>query len=483
MSKLIVYEAPKGAVGRNDFIVRARIPGEKWHDLFVYEVKVDMHQVNLASMVYFDMEGTIEVEVECQKNVEKVVIRPLSREISSVHNKNRITFTLDRPQKLSIEINGERFSNLHLFANPLEEGAPQTTDPDVLVIKPAIHRMEDIYRLAATPLASTGQIPKVIYFTPGMHYLEETIMRIPSETTVYIAGGAIIVGSLVCDHAENIVIRGRGLLYLSDFHRFSAFRGIRIVFSKNITVEGITLLDPPHYSIYIGKSEAIRIRNFKSFSTRGWSDGIDMMASCNVEIQDVFLRTSDDCIAIYGTRWDYRGDTRQIRVSDSILWADVAHPLMMGTHGDHQQDGDVIEDIQINNIDILEHHEPQTNYWGAIAINAGDKNTIRNVTYEDIRVEEFELGQLIDIRVIWNKDYNPVPGHKIENITFRNIQYNGANVNPNRIYGFDSDRIVEGVSFVNLRINGELVLDEKQGNFDINGFTKQISFTGSSQKI
>ena len=98
MSKLIVYEAPKGAVGRNDFIVRARIPGEKWHDLFVYEVKVDMHQVNLASMVYFDMEGTIEVEVECQKNVEKVVIRPLSREISSVHNKNRITFTLDRPK-------------------------------------------------------------------------------------------------------------------------------------------------------------------------------------------------------------------------------------------------------------------------------------------------------------------------------------------------------------------------------------------------
>ena len=131
----------------------------------------------------------------------------------------------------------------------------------------------------------------------------------------------------------------------------------------------------------------------------------------------------------------------------------------------------------------MEHHEPQTNYWGAIAINAGDKNTIRNVTYEDIRVEEFELGQLIDIRVIWNKDYNPVPGHKIENITFRNIQYNGANVNPNRIYGYDSDRIVEGVSFVNLRINGELVLDEKQGNFDINGFTKQVSFTGSSQKL
>jgi hypothetical protein len=197
------------------------------------------------------------------------------------------------------------------------------------------------------------------------------------------------------------------------------------------------LLDPPHYSIYIGKSEHIRIRNFKSFSTRGWSDGIDMMASSHIEIDDVFLRTSDDCIAIYGTRWDYKGDARHISVRNSVLWADVAHPLNMGIHGDHHQDGDIIEDIIFENIDILEHHEPQVNYWGAMAINAGDKNTIRNVTYESIRVEAFELGQLLDIRVVWNK----------------------------------------GVRFINLRINGELVLNSEKGNFDINDYTKDISFS------
>jgi len=477
MSKLIVYEAPKGATGNDDFTVNVRIPGEQWQELFVYEAKVDMHQVPQTSMVYYDMKGSVEVQVLCRnRSVMQTVIRPLSANISFAQTDNVITFSLDRPRKLSIEFNGERFNNLHLFANPLEDNAPQSNSRNVLVLEPAIHRADDIYRLLGTPKLD-GHTKDVIYFAPGLHYIEETVLRIPSGTTVYIAGGAIVVGSLVCEHVENIVIRGRGILYLSDFHRFSAFHGVRIVFSKNIAVEGIILLDPPHYSIYIGKSEHIRICNFKSFSTRGWSDGIDLMASSHIEIDDVFLRTSDDCIAVYGTRWDFYGDTRHVSVRNSILWADVAHPLMMGTHGNHQRDGDVIENILFENIDILEHHEPQLNYWGAMAIKSGGKNTIRNVIYDNIRVEEFELGQLIDIRVIWNKDYNPVPGKRIENITFRNIKYNGANMNPNRIYGYDDERTVVGVRFVNLRINDKLIMNAEQGNFDINGFAKGLSFS------
>ncbi|MGO4270710.1 glycosyl hydrolase family 28 protein [Paenibacillus sp. TAF58] len=164
------------------------------------------------------------------------------------------------------------------------------------------------------------------------------------------------------------------------------------MFSKRITVEGITIVDPPHYSIYLGSSEHVQIRNFKAFSTRGWSDGIDIMACFHIDIEDIFMRNSDDCIAVYGTRWDFYGDTRYVTVRNSVLWADVAHPIMMGTHGDHHKDGDTIEHIRFENIDILEHHEPQENYWGAMAINAGDLNTIRHVTFEDIRVEEFELG-------------------------------------------------------------------------------------------
>lgn len=478
MNQLVVYTAPTGAKGRNDFSVSVRVPGETWQELFVYEVKVDMHDVRNASMVYFDMEGTIEVRVVPKNtDIDQAVIRPLSYEIPFERQENSIVFTLDKPRKLSIEINGERFSNLHLFANPIEKNPPKPEDSNVLLLKPAIHRTEDIYRQAAEPTARSGKAPDTIYFAPGMHYLEETLLRIPSGTTVYIAGGAILVGSLLCENVEDVTIRGRGIVYLSDFHRFSAFRGVRIVFSNNISVEGIITLDPPHYSIYIGKSERIHIQNFKSFSTRGWSDGIDIMASQDIVIDDVFLRTSDDCIAIYGSRWDFMGDTRKVAVRNSILWADVAHPLMIGTHGDHHQNGDVIENIVFDNIDILEHHESQPNYWGALAINAGDKNTVRNITYNNIRVEDFELGQLLDIRVVWNKDYNPVPGQRIENIEFRNITYNGKNINPSRIYGFDDERIVKNIRFINVQINGEVVIGVKKEQLDVNEYVAELYFS------
>ena len=79
MSRLVVYDAPKGAVGIDHFKVFVRIPGEPWQDLFVYEVKVDMHQVRKAAMVCFDMDGPIEVRVECRnERIRQAVIRPLS---------------------------------------------------------------------------------------------------------------------------------------------------------------------------------------------------------------------------------------------------------------------------------------------------------------------------------------------------------------------------------------------------------------------
>ncbi|MDQ0901141.1 hypothetical protein [Paenibacillus sp. V4I7] len=98
-------------------------------------------------------------------------------------------------------------------------------------------------------------------------------------------------------------------------------------------------------------------------------------------------------------------------VRNSVLWADVAHPVMIGVHGYHQREGDILENLLFDNIDILEHHEPQDGYWGCMAINVGDKNTVRNVTFRNIRVEQFEMGRLIDIRVFHNKKYNPTPAN------------------------------------------------------------------------
>ncbi|MNP54548.1 hypothetical protein D3C76_1491130 [compost metagenome] len=137
--------------------------------------------------------------------------------------------------------------------------------------------------------------------------------------------------------------------------------------------------------------------------------------------------------------------------------------------------------MNYENIDILEHHELQPNYMGAMAINAGDNNMIRDIMYKNIRVEDFELGRLIDIRVMCNPDYNPAPGRGIEKITFEDIRYYGSSPNSSQIFGFDADRLVSNIRFIRLYVNNRLILQPEIGVLELNEYAKEVSFEGQGR--
>ncbi len=475
-AQLMVYPAPAEAPASSDYTVRVRVPDGEWQELFTYEVLVDMHQVRKSSMVTFDFEGAVEMEVLCRRGAPREVeLRPKALGIVPQLEGDRVLFRLDHPCKLSVETDGDRFHNLHVFANGMEKDAPQPEDTGVVFLTPGVHKSADLVEKLGG-MGSSGPEPAVLYFGPGFHRLEEGLLPVPSGKTVYLAGGAMVVGSMLCKHVEDVTIRGRGIIFLRDIAKTTYWRSVQIDFSRNIRVEDIISVDPPHYSIHLGQSEQVYIRNFKSFSTRGWCDGIDMMSCRDIHIEDVFLRTSDDCIAIYGSRGEFKGDTRSVTVRNSILWADVAHPVNIGCHGDHGGNGDSISDIHFDHIDILEHHEPQDGYWGCMSINVGDKNTVRDVSFRNIRVEPFELGRLIDIRVLQNEKYNPHPGQGVRNVEFENISFDGECPHPSVIEGYDETRTVEGVVFRNLRIHGQTVLTPEAGNFVIGQHAHHIRF-------
>jgi hypothetical protein len=81
-------------------------------------------------------------------------------------------------------------------------------------------------------------------------------------------------------------------------------------------------------------------------------------------------------------------------MQNSTLWADVGHPILIGTHG-NTPNPEILENLNYINIDILDQKEPQLNYQGCLSINTGDNNLIRNVRFENIRVEDFRQGQLL----------------------------------------------------------------------------------------
>ena len=424
--ELVTYEVPREmfySAHNDDFTVKVRTLGGEWKNLYEYKVHVDMDKVQEASMVQFDMKGSVEVMVKKNNGtIREVDIRPLNNEVKYTQIRDAIFFTLERPQYLSVEFNGDRLHNLHLFANPMETETYTESRKGVMYFGPGVHKPKD---------------------------LPNNQIRIPSNTIVYLAPGAVVKAKLLVDKAENVRIIGRGILD-------HPMRGIEVTDSKNVLIEGVTVVNPDHYTVFGGGTNGLTIRNLKAFSCKGWSDGIDLMCCRDVLIDNVFLRNSDDCIAIYNHRWNWRGGSSNIIVQNSVLWADVAHPINMGGHGDSDSlTGEVLEDVTVRNVDILEHDEDDSLYQGSMNIDCGDKNIVRNVLFEDIRVESIQDGRLFCLKVLYNPKYNKAPGNLIEGITFRNITYDGVGENPSIIKGIDENHSVRNVTFENVVINGK----------------------------
>jgi hypothetical protein len=426
-NSLVVYPAPAGAELNGDFTVGVRQDGQAWQTLASYLVNVDevrdvKHNVENASMSYFDFSGEVEVSVRFNHgDIQTARVRPLSYGVVPEVKGNTLKFRLDRPRNLSVEVNGDIFHNLHLFANPVDPFVPDK-DPDVIYFGAGIHR------------PATGKQ-----------------FKISSGKTVYISGGAVLRGQILIENVRDVKVLGRGVIDRS------VREGIRIANSRNIHVEGVVLTQIP-----TGGSDSVTIRNVKSISYYSWGDGMNVFASNNVLFDGVFCRNSDDCTTVYAARKGFTGGCRNITMQNSTLWADVAHPVFIGLHGNTPQP-DTIENLHYVNIDILDHKEKQVDYQGCLAINAGDNNLVRNVRFENIRIEDFRQGQLVNLRIFYNPKYCTAPGSGIENILFKDVAYVGKNAELSIVAGYNAERKIKNIRFENLRINEQLISDDMPG--------------------
>lgn len=434
---IVTYPAGEGVPTLDtDFSVSVRQDGGPWQPVAVYPVRVDevrgvKHHVETASMAYFDFDGTAEVRiVHLRAKVNSARVRPLSYGIAPAVRGDTLTFTIDRPRNLSVEVNGDIFHNLHLFANPI-----------------------DSHRPSAKEIRKAGRKgSRLVYFGPGAHHLPGDTMRIESGQTVYIDGGARVFGQLIADRVSDVRFYGRG-----EVHPSGRGEGIYIKRSRNIDADGVIVTQIP-----VGGSDSVNISNVKSISYYGWGDGMNVFASDNVRYDRVFCRNSDDCHTVYATRKGFNGGCRNIVMENSTLWADVAHPIMIGLHGNAEKP-DTIQNITYRNIDILDHQEKQLDYQGCFAINCGDNNLVRDVTFDNIRVEDFRQGQLVNIRIFYNKKYCLAPGAGISNILFKDVSYNGTGDELSIIAGYSDDRKVSDITFENLKINGTKIHDDMPG--------------------
>ena len=116
----------------------------------------------------------------------------------------------------------------------------------------------------------------------------------------------------------------------------------RLTIPNQATIDGIIVNDYGNAgwggcALNLGNATNATVNNFKAYSYKNWTDGIDTFAATNITINDYYGRTGDDSIAIYTARANggniWYGNTKNITVTNSILKPDFARPINIGTHG------------------------------------------------------------------------------------------------------------------------------------------------------
>ncbi len=449
-------------------------PKSEHYKVFIDGAECYAYPAPGGDIANFDLWGEVEVEIRSAREVKSAVVRPLSARISPRVEGSTVKFKMSKPAFLCVEINGDLERPLFVFANPREESAPKKSDKNVM------------------------------FFEAGKIYDIGQQTRVPSETTVYVEGGAIVYGTfLVGDNfkalpSKNVSFLGRGIISGEKIPWASSRSGkcsnlIQINTVDNLKIQGITAVQSPNWTIPIFASRNIHIDGIKTVGKVDWDDGIDIVSCSDVLIENSFIYNKDDCIAIkaavdYSVKYfDHTkpNSTENVVIRDCVLWNGVfGNCLEIG----FETRGDCIRNIVYKNLDIIHVQDNPWNVKKALAdknyltgemvftIHNGDRAHISDVLYEDIRVEDTGLG-LIDFRIMVSRYSKDKVRGKISNVAFRNITVTSPYKIPySRIRGFDEKSNISGISFQNFVVNGVRVDSLERLNLVDRGFVENITF-------
>ena len=456
LHQLFTYPAPQGAPLKDDYDVFVQSRGSKeWTKVDTYMAKVNAsiggnkHKVSEISYCMFDFSGDVFVKVISKKKKFRTArIRPDYRgTIANVLNDSTVQFLLFQPENVSVELDGCITDNLLVFTSKPPVSKEEAGQEAKNLGRKFIYIPPGYYSSTPSPSAS---------HTEGTEQLEKIWKsgKVESGTVIYLAGGVYLEGTLPIENCHDVSILGRGIARPGR-----GYEGAHVYRSRNVLIDGLVLNTCP-----IGESHNITLHDVRSISHPSWGDGLNVFGGCSDILLDrVFCRNSDDCTTAYATRKGFSGSTRNVTMRNSTLWADVAHPIFIGIHGNAER-GDTIEHLRYENIDILGQAEPQVDYQGCLAINCGDNNLVRDVIFDNIRIEQIEQGSIVQVKVGYNQKYCAAPGRGVEDITFRNIRYYGElPKSMSLINGYNEERHVRNITFEGLKINGQVMHEKMPG--------------------
>lgn len=429
------------ADGRNVPVYACRVSAVPFNQVWPgYQRPLD--QTELAGFSYWDMAEPVKVVVQSRRAVQSVVVRPACLGIRPVIEGDRISFSLKRPGPVVVEVNGPHQA-LHLVPSAPEEDTPA---PDA---------------------------PGVGYFGPGIHRVGK--IELKSNETLYIAGGAVLYGSVHANRASKVRIAGRGILDVSPFRRGEGGGAVRLSGCSGAMADGIVMRDPDVWCCSLFECANAIIAKVKLIGLwRYNADGIDICNSQHVEVRDCFVRAFDDALVIKGLRLHREASedmrVRNVQFRHCVVWCDWGRAMEIGAETCAPE----IEDIVFQDCDMV-----RTTHI-AMDIQHGDRASIRSVCFDNIRVEIDGKNPAPRMQSARNERYSASPDSgycpmlmeivirrndysrdaqrgTVRNVVFRDIGVTSLHSPSSSFRGFDAEHGVDHVTITNLRFNGQPV--------------------------
>ena len=431
---VVLYPAPPGLITSPDFTVTAdnqqvwverigsKFPGFEYN---LYGSR-EMEDLNVAN---FSCSGTITITIRANVKIDTFSIRPESRNIKATVYGSEISFTINGPQKLYIEIN--KLPHLAIFANPPEVNPHKKGDPGVIYYGPGVH-------------------------DPGRIYLV-------SNMTIYIAGGAIVNADIFGRNLENVTIEGRGIIQGK----------IEMTGCKNFNVEGIFIRNTKGWSNTLTDCHNSGYRNVKVFSYEAiYSvDGINPVSCTNFTIDDCFMRCRDDCVAIKSGDMKLRVDS--IFVSNCVM---VGWACSDGVTIGYELNGGPVENIFVKNCDILyARGDGRTQGHAAFSIVCDGPAMVQNIFFEDIRVENQVEFKNLEFIVTDGTLYGTDPPGHIKGVYMKNVHWANKS-KPFILSGYSPDNMIEDIVFDKCTAGGKPITTISDADIRTNRFVKNVRF-------
>jgi len=429
---------------------------------------------------HFELRSSLPLTLKSAEPITEFEISPQSYGIVGTQAGNAINFTIVRPGYVLIRINKDQriFVLVDKVQKPLDSEVVNILDYDVDVSGDKV--LTSGIQKALNEISGTG---KILDFPAGIY--KTGVLSIKSNSRIHLSPGAIIMGSdEISDHyieediqprplilikdAENIEISGRGILdangtYLRDtYGEEGRGRLILMLNSKNVTIDGIVLRDPPSWNTHILHSEDVIIRNIKMLNDIYISntDGFDPDASKRVLIENCFAYCGDDNVAVKSTnKMGYLQDVEDITVKDCVFLTKKS-ALKVGT----ESNAGMMKNITFENNEVLESDRGMTLY-------CYDGATYENISFINNRFERTfpdrcQCGIHFRIRKR-NKDSK---AGVMSQILIKDCSFLWEFPNPALINGFDDDHSIE-LQIDNLTIAGIPLSTENEASILETTFT------------